>query len=80
MHHHDRLDGVAPIRGQPRLDDGGIDATAPVAGDEIDPEASRSASECQSEAKCPVSNISTRSPADSVLTRAASQAPVPEAG
>ena len=31
-------------------------------------------------AKCPVSNISTRSPGESVLTRAASQAPVPEAG
>ena len=33
-----------------------------------------------SEAKWPVSHISTRSPADSVLTSAASQAPVPEAG
>ena len=31
-------------------------------------------------AKCPVSYISTRSPGDKVLTRAASQAPVPEAG
>ena len=31
-------------------------------------------------AKWPVSNISTRSPGDSVLTSAASQAPVPEAG
>ena len=31
-------------------------------------------------AKCPVSTISTRSPGESVLTSAASQAPVPEAG
>ena len=34
----------------------------------------------QSVAKCPVSNISTRSPGESVLTSAASQAPVPDAG
>ena len=33
-----------------------------------------------SEAKWPVSHISTRSPADRVLTSAASQAPVPDAG
>ena len=31
-------------------------------------------------ANWPVSNISTLSPGDSVLTSAASQAPVPEAG
>ena len=31
-------------------------------------------------AKCPVSYISTLSPGESVLTRAASQAPVPEEG
>ena len=30
--------------------------------------------------KMPVSNINTRSPGESVLTMAASQAPVPEAG
>ena len=30
--------------------------------------------------KCPVSAISTASPGESVFTRAASQAPVPEAG
>jgi len=35
---------------------------------------------CHSEAKCPVSNISTWSPALRVLHRAASHAPVPEAG
>ena len=35
---------------------------------------------CQSVAKCPVSKNSTRSPGLSVLTRAASQAPVPVAG
>ena len=33
-----------------------------------------------SEAKWPVSHISTRSPDDSVFTRAASHAPVPDAG
>ena len=31
-------------------------------------------------AKCPVSTIRTGSPGESVLTSAASQAPVPEAG
>ena len=41
---------------------------------------SRSASFFHSDAKWPVSYISTRSPGDSVLTSAASQAPVPEAG
>ena len=35
---------------------------------------------CHSVAKWPVSYISTRSPGDSVLTSAASHAPVPEAG
>jgi hypothetical protein len=38
------------------------------------------ASFCHSSAKCPVSTIRMRSPGDSVLTSAASQAPVPEAG
>src|SRR5258708_15253757 len=37
----------------------------------------RNASFCHSVANWPVSDISTRSPADSVLTSAASQAPVP---
>ena len=35
---------------------------------------------CQRVEKWPVSNIRTRSPGESVLTRAASHAPVPEAG
>ena len=35
---------------------------------------------CHSVAKCPVSNISTLSPGESVLTSAASHAPVPDAG
>ena len=39
-----------------------------------------SAMRCQSVAKCPVSNISTRSPGESVFTIAASHAPVPLAG
>ena len=41
---------------------------------------SRSAIFFHSDAKWPVSHISTASPGDSVLTSAASQAPVPEAG
>ena len=36
---HDRLDGVRLVLGEPRLDGGGIDAVAPVAGDELDLEA-----------------------------------------
>jgi hypothetical protein len=39
VHDHDCLDGVAPILGESRLDDGRIDAMAPVAGDEVDLEA-----------------------------------------
>src|SRR5690242_13393129 len=41
---------------------------------------SRPASWAHSAAKCPVSAISTVSPGDKVLTRAASQAPVPDEG
>jgi hypothetical protein len=41
---------------------------------------SRSAISRQSVAKCPVSNAITLSPGESVLTIAASQAPVPDAG
>ena len=40
----------------------------------------RRAISCHRLAKCPVSAIRTRSPGDRVLTSAASQAPVPEAG
>jgi hypothetical protein len=40
----------------------------------------RAASFCHKLAKCPVSAISTRSPAESEFTSAASHAPVPEAG
>ena len=40
----------------------------------------RVASFCHSAANWPVSHISTRSPAESVFTSAASQAPVPDAG
>ena len=53
---------------------------APVAGNEIDLEPKRAAICRQSVAKWPVSAISTLSPGDSVLTIAASQAPVPEDG
>jgi hypothetical protein len=41
---------------------------------------SRSAIARHSVAKCPVSKASTRSPGESVLTSAASQAPVPDEG
>ena len=41
---------------------------------------SRSAMPCHSVAKWPVSKASTRSPGDSVLTSAASHAPVPDDG
>ena len=39
VHDHDCLDGMAPILSEPRLDEGRIDAMAPVAGDEVDLEA-----------------------------------------
>ena len=71
----------AAIGGQLLLDDGRIDAVAPVAGDEVDLQA-RAAPPCRARAsaKWPVSNISTVSPGDSVLTNAASHAPVPDEG
>ena len=59
----------------------GIGAAAPVAGDELDLEAEAARRSCATGRRSgPVSNISTLSPGESVLTSAASQAPVPEAG
>jgi hypothetical protein len=81
-----RLDLVSRILGQPRLDLVRVRAPPPVTGSRQSPgmnsgsSRKRSASSCHSVANCPVSDISTRSPADSVLTSAASHAPVPEDG
>ena len=76
----DRLDLMRLVFCQSRLDRGGIDTVTPVAGNEFDFRPSRSASSHQSVANWPVSNISTRSPGDSMLTSAASHAPVPDDG
>ena len=82
MHDADRLDRVLP---RPRASFASISrrvgAVAPVAGQELDrePQALGELAATAS-AKWPVSAISTRSPGDSVLTSAASQAPVPDAG
>ena len=76
----DGLDRVRLVLGEPGLDRGRIDAAAPVALDELGREPSRVAILFHRVANQPVSNISTRSPGESVLTSAASQAPVPEAG
>ena len=80
VHDRDGLDGVAAIVGELRVERLGIDAVAPVAGDEIDLQAPRVGHLRHSVAKWPVSNMSTLSPGESVLTSAASHAPVPEAG
>ena len=58
----------------------GLDALAPVTGDQVDVQAELPAICDHKVAKCPVSKASTRSPGDSVLTSAASQAPVPDEG
>ena len=79
------------VAAQARLDLLGLDAAAPVrrfgqqrvaAGSARISVARprRAAIFCQSAAKWPVSTISTASPALSVLTSAASHAPVPDAG
>ena len=73
------LIACAGVGRQPLLDDG-LHAVAPVAGHQVGLEPERAAIFCHSVAKWPVSNISTRSPGLSVLTSAASQAPVPDAG
>ena len=81
MDDRDRLDLVRLVLGEPRLDRVRVHAGAPVARDELDV-AGRDgvAILLHRVANQPVSNISTLSPGDSVLTSAASQAPVPEAG
>ncbi len=80
MDNADRLDLVRLVILQPRLDGGSIRARAPIRGNELRLDARRFAMRLQRVANQPVSNITTRSPGESVLTKAASQAPVPEAG
>ena len=70
----------ARVGGECRADRGRVGAAAPVGVDEDGSRPSRSAISCHSVANQPVRHISTASPGDSVLTSAASQAPVPEAG
>ena len=81
MDHADGLDRMAAVLGERCLDRCRIGAMAPVARQELGLEAEALApARATGVAKWPVSAISTRSPGESVLTRAASQAPVPEAG
>ena len=70
----------AGIGGKRRSISRRIDAVPPVARDKLDEQPQLSAIAVHSAANWPVSAISTLSPGDSVLTIAASQAPVPEAG
>ena len=82
MHHAHRLDARVACRRAAALSIAcGIGAVAPVAGRGTRARGRAcSAIFCHSVAKWPVSDISTRSPGESVLTSAASHAPVPEAG
>ena len=80
MHDHHGLDGVRLVLGELRLDRRGVGAVAPVARQKSTSMPQRAAICRHSVAKWPVSTISTLSPGDSVLTIAASQAPVPEDG
>ena len=80
MHDAHRLDGMRLVFPELRLDRGRVGAAAPVRRDELGLRPSFVAIFCHSVAKCPVSNISTLSPGESVLTSAASHAPVPDAG
>ena len=80
VHHHDRLDGMRGVLRELCLDRGGVGAAAPVACRKSTSMPQRAAICRHRVAKWPVSTISTLSPGDSVLTIAASQAPVPEEG
>ena len=75
--HHGRDRRVLPQHGGDLV---GVDAVAPVALHPVDLEPEALGHARQSVAKWPVSKASTRSPGERVLTSAASQAPVPEAG
>ena len=74
----DGLDAPLAIIAEPFRNEVGIDAMSP--GTKSTSRPKRAAIARHSVAKWPVSYMSTRSPGDSVLTRAASHAPVPEAG
>ncbi len=76
----DGLDAMILVGLQPLRDAVGTNRRPPIAGITIVSRPSRSAIFRQSVENHPVSAISTASPGDSVLTSAASQAPVPEAG
>ena len=81
MDDHHRLDRVCGILCKPGLDLGGVGAATPIAGNEIDLDAEAAPpSGATGSRKWPVSTIRTLSPGDSVLTIAASQAPVPDDG
>ena len=81
MHDADRLDAVRPVLGERGADRIDIGAATPVGIDElIGARPSFCAISFHSVANQPVRHISTVSPGDSVLVRAASQAPVPDAG
>ena len=80
VQHADRLDLLVRVLVQMRLDRRRVGADAPVGVDELEVlTPSFSARFFHSVANWPVSTISTRSPGQSVLTSAASQAPVPVA-
>ncbi len=75
------LDGVRLVLLETLLDQVGVGADAPVGRQELRSRGRASPpSAFHSTANWPVSTISTRSPGESVLTRAASQAPVPDDG
>ena len=80
VHDAHRLDGVRRVLAGASLDRRRVGAAAPVAAMNSTSRPSFVAIFCHSVAKWPVSNISTLSPGESVLTSAASHAPVPDAG
>ena len=71
---------MVAVLAQPRLERRRIDAAPPVAGHDLDVESEPPRDLGPARANSPISNASTRSPGDSVLTSAASHAPVPDAG
>ena len=76
----DGLDRVALVLLEAGLDRVGVGATVPVGRQRLGLSPSLSAMVRQRTANWPVSTINSSSPGDSVLTRAASHAPVPEEG
>ena len=80
MDDHHRLDGVAAVGGELRLERRGIDAVAPVARHELDLEPVLLRHRLPQGRELAGLEASTLSPGDSVLRIAASHAPVPEVG